>query len=366
MKLHLYICWSVWNGHLLQINVLFENWNTVMASGSDSEMFITQSRYSLPDNVPASNVDTDVMLSDILDLQNEQPNIVSPNFDVRLEMFSDISDAELIHATQEVEEQLVGRFKTPLQEADLNKMVKDSLSSKTLSKSKWAVNVFKQWQEERKKQAALDNSIRSFEGDIITMTNDVLNEALGYFVAEVTNKDGNEYRPNTIYELIISIQHFLRNNGRFVRFLDDAEFQSMRQILDAKMKNPSRQGIGANKRQADVITEEQENILWENGILGSDNPEQLLDTLIFQLGLNFALRAGQEHRNLRHGSLSQVQVKTDLKGKKYLEYAEDVSKTNTGGLAHRKVQQKVTRAYENNDTSQRCPVRIYEKYISLR
>ncbi|ESO94448.1 hypothetical protein LOTGIDRAFT_161138 [Lottia gigantea] len=131
------------------------------------------------------------------------------------------------------------------------------------------------------------------------------------------------------------------------------------------MKELSRLGLGINTKKSEVITVEQEEILWSKGLLGESNPQQLLDTLLFLFGLHFALRAAQEHRNLRFGMNTQLSVKYDLEGKKYLQYIEDVSKTNQGGLDYRKVSPKMTRAYENSNPL-RCPVRLYEKYIALR
>lgn len=76
------------------------------------------------------------------------------------------------------------------------------------------------------------------------------------------------------------------------------------------MKELSKLGLGINKKQVLIITEEQENILWERNILDSANAQQLLDTMVYMVGLNFALRAGQEHRNLRIGEHSQLILKT--------------------------------------------------------
>ena len=53
------------------------------------------------------------------------------------------------------------------------------------------------------------------------MTNKELGEALSYFIVEVRNESGKEYRPNTIYEIIIAVQHHLRASGKFVNFPDD-------------------------------------------------------------------------------------------------------------------------------------------------
>ena len=201
---------------------------------------------------------------------------------------------------------------------------------------------------------------------LLEIPNDTLNDLLCYFVAEVRNKSGEEYRPNTLYELVVAIQHYIRQSGKFVSFLDDKCFEGMRKVVDAKMKELSSKGLGIDKKTADVITEDQEEVMWKKGILGTDTPQKLLDTLIYQLGLHFVLRAGQEHRNLRVGKLSQINVVCDNNGSKYLEYHEDVSKTNRGGLKHRKMAPKITRAYENTTMPERCPVKIYEKYMSLR
>ena len=57
----------------------------------------------------------------------------------------------------------------------------------------------------------------------------------------------------------------------------------------------------------------------EHGYLGNGNPEILRNTLVWAFGLNFALRAGQEHRNIRMKN-SQLSVGTDEDGKQYLEY----------------------------------------------
>jgi hypothetical protein len=83
--------------------------------------------------------------------------------------------------------------------------------------------------------------------------------------------------------------------------MDDKSFDGMRRILDSKMKELSSRGLGIERRRAEVISEEQEDIMWSKGILGTDSPQKLLDTLVYLLGLHFALRAGQEHRNLIAG-----------------------------------------------------------------
>ena len=129
------------------------------------------------------------------------------------------------------------------------------------------------------------------------------------------------------------------------------------------MKQRASAGVGVDVKQAKIISESDENYLREHGYLGNGNPEILSNTLVWVLGLNFALRAGQEHRNLRMKNC-QLSVGIDEDGKQYLEYKEDFSKTNSGGLAHNHLKRKTVRAYKNNDQPERCPVRLYKEYMA--
>ena len=79
-------------------------------------------------------------------------------------------------------------------------------------------------------------------------------------------------------------------------------------------------------------------------------------------GFKFCSQAGQEHRNLYKNEKLSVGIDED--GKQYLEYKEDVSKTNNGGLAHAHLKRKTVSPYESNDEPERCPVRLYKEYMA--
>ena len=193
------------------------------------------------------------------------------------------------------------------------------------------------------------------------MNNTELNFILSVFILSLKKADGNDYTADSLFSLTCALQRHLELNGRPVSLLDGPEFQKLRNTLDNAMQDRTRAGIGINKRQAGVITIEQEAELWERGILGSDNPEKLLRTVFWIIGLHFGLRGGDEHRNLTR---MNFKIEQDSDKRKYLLYTETVSKTYRGGIKHRRVDPHTAKAYENFDNEQRCPVKIFEKYIS--
>lgn len=129
------------------------------------------------------------------------------------------------------------------------------------------------------------------------------------------------------------------------------------------MKESASNGLGLTKKQGEIITLEEEEQLWDEGVLGDSNPQQLLDTTVYLIGIHFALRGGSEHWGLRAENSQIVKGKERRTGWEYSEYREDVSKTNAGGLKDRKQQRKITRAYENMGDKKRCIVRLYVRKI---
>ena len=145
-------------------------------------------------------------------------------------------------------------------------------------------------------------------------------------------------------------------------------FTDFNRVLDAVMQERATQCIGTIRRQADVISMEFENNLWDTNVLGEDTPDKLKSTVLFLLGVNSALRAGDEHYAIRRpgGCVpSQLSFEQNSAGIRCLVYREDtVTKTNRGGLRDMKKDRKIVWIKPNSNVN-RWPVRLIEKYIKL-
>lgn len=147
--------------------------------------------------------------------------------------------------------------------------------------------------------------------------------------------------------------------------MDDPDFVRLQFTLDNVMKAHAKQGLG-QKKSAQIISVTDEEKMWNDGILGESNPDQLRDTVMYLLGINLALRGGEEHRSFRcPGHNSQLQILMDSKGQKYLQYDQDFKhKTNQGGLMSHVSKLKSIKVYRSTDMM-RNVVRLYKKYVKL-
>ena len=109
-----------------------------------------------------------------------------------------------------------------------------------------------------------------------------------------------------------------------------------------------------------IITKEEENELWESGILGlATSPKALLRAVFFYNGKNFCLRGGTEHRDLK---LSQFTRCSDPDN--HYIYTENSSKNRQGGFAQLRIENKVVPIFANSSIGDRCHVHILDTYIS--
>ena len=250
------------------------------------------------------------------------------------------------------------RFGLPKTDAEIVHARQTAIPAKTMQDTKYCVGVFEEW---RKYRITTGAHIK----ELTNMTKAELQHWLIRFVLEVRKQNGDVYPPSTLHHLCSGIMRHLRWSGRpELDIFKDVEFCDFRGTLDAEMKRLQEQGVGSVKRQAEILTEADEETLWEKGLLGDSTPQSLVDTMVFYIGYYFALRSGKEHRQLRR-SPSQIQIVEHPGERPFLRYTEDISKNHPGGLKGRNIKPKIVVQHANLDNPQRCFVRLFKLYVSL-
>ena len=75
---------------------------------------------------------------------------------------------------------------------------------------------------------------------------------------------------------------FLRTNGRpEIDVFKQGAYAEFRLTLDAEMKRLQQTGLGSTKRQAEPLTEAEEEFLWTSGVLGDLTLRALFNTVFF-------------------------------------------------------------------------------------
>ena len=83
---------------------------------------------------------------------------------------------------------------------------------------------------------------------------------LTHVIHEIRKKCGGEYTPNTQHHICCGLMRQLRLSGHpNIDFLKDPHFSEFHASLGAEMKRLQGDRIGSKKKQAEVLTREEEN-----------------------------------------------------------------------------------------------------------
>ena len=249
------------------------------------------------------------------------------------------------------------RFGRPTTSEELEKSSKGFLPKNTEKNDLWAMRVFQEWVQNR--NAETDKKDHCPEGVLNTDDAEVLAKWLSLFVMEVRKKDGTEYPPATIHLLLCGLQRIMRrqNSHPFDIFAKkDVRFRAFRGTMESVFHNLHCKGVGANSKHVQVISEEEEELLWENRIMGCHSPRALVRAVFYLNGKNFCLRGGEEHRELKF-----VQLKRNID---HWTYTEHGSKNYRGGFGDLNRKNKVVKQFPVPDAGDRCHVKLLDLYVS--
>ena len=255
-------------------------------------------------------------------------------------------------------------FAEPKSDEEVIQARESAIPSKTRQDTAYCVRLWDAWANFRNQRPGTSSSYVPSLPNIADNPS-ALQYWLSRFCLEARKKDGSEFPPDTLHHLICGLMRHIRLNGNpSLDVFNDQDFAQFRQTLDSEMKRLQKLGLGSSRKQAEPLTESEEEILWQKGYLGDHSPDALVTTMVFMCGLYFALRSGSEHRSLRHKP-SQITLFEPPGQRAYLCYVEDVSKNRQGGLKCRKVKPKVVYHHANVDNPERCFVRLYKLYTRV-
>ncbi|KAJ8711642.1 hypothetical protein PYW08_008596 [Mythimna loreyi] len=229
----------------------------------------------------------------------------------------------------------------------------------------FGVNAWKQWV--MTKNAEIEKSSirrKPFKSEILQLTADELNYSLCLFVKEVRKPNGSEYAPDTIYYLVLGIQQYLFENGRIDNIFTDPYYEKFTDCLDEVARKFS---VLYNDSQY-IVTRVEEEHLWESKQLGAHSPHVLLSTLMFFNTKHFNLVTVEEHMQLSFSHIMKHWKRNpNQPGQAKIPGSRNVLLRfypPQSALEANSRKKKVYEQQENEENPLRCPVKLYEFYIS--
>ena len=211
-------------------------------------------------------------------------------------------------------------FARPKTQEEIGQAKKSSIPATTMKDTRYCVGVWNEWRNYR---------MDAFGEDIAALK-DLEVEKLATCLSNLFLMSGKRMEWSFLQIHSITLSAGVTGKAS-IDIFKVGEFAEFRACLDAEMKRLQRNGLGSQTKKAEPLSEEEEEMLWSKGIIGKHSPQSLVDTVLFMSGLYFALRSGQEHRQLR-AEPCQIILHERPGERPYLEYEKDISKNRSGGL----------------------------------
>ena len=247
------------------------------------------------------------------------------------------------------------RFSDTISKEELKKMSRGFVPENTAKNTKWAITVFSSWLESRNRCTGESTPTDFLDGCFSTEDSKVeLDRVLSLFVVEAKKQDESSYPAKTVYHLLSGILRHMRSIRSKFFGPEGWCIKKLHGTMDTHALR--QQGIGAKVNHAKIITSEEEDLMWERGVMGNTAPLALLRAVFYYNGKKFLLRGGAEHRGLK---FSQLQCTFNA----YI-YTENGLKNRSGGLAQLRVENKIIPSYVVPDAGERCHVVLLDLYFS--
>ncbi|XP_068431806.1 uncharacterized protein [Clinocottus analis] len=238
-------------------------------------------------------------------------------------------------------------------------------------KSQCGVDAWKRWIQWRGTQTNLISSdALALDEDVLRCSASELSAGLCRFISEVTQPDGEPHSADGLFYLCLSIQQYLLDSGRQGNIFSDLTYNEFATKFTNILKGfkPSAAGGGY------IHSRVEEGFLWDCRQLGAYSPIVLLNTLLFFCCKYFGFTTVEQHRQLSFAHVMRC-TKTNPNNTKtsFLRFYPPSSMTDAetdadGVPAKRRKRDRSEGDFlemvENTENPLRCPVRLYEFYLS--
>ena len=229
---------------------------------------------------------------------------------------------------------------------EMRKFIEDSVNINTKRKVDGAVKKFRDWLKEDQDCTCL----------IEELVPDELNIYIGTWIKNLKKENSEEYEPDSITGFFRNVNTHLQNVGYDEDLLESPTFLMARQMVASKRKQLKGKGLGNKPNRCEAFTEEEENKLWELGLLGNETAESVQNTMWFFVTKCLGFRGRDESRKLKWGDLK---LREDHAGVKFLEWIKERgTKTRDGNTGH--TREFNPKLFENAKNKDRCPIAFYE------
>ena len=175
----------------------------------------------------------------------------------------------------------------PALEKPVNEFIQEQENKNTLSKTRRDIAIFMAFLKERNEKRKLEE-----------IPPEHLNHILREFIITVKRKGGDEFEPSSLRGFLCSFDRHLKAFKYPKNLIEDLEFEQILKALKARRRQLKKEGKGNTPNAAEVITDEEVNILYMKNLLGITSAQVLLNTLWFMNSIHFGLRGCDEHRQM--------------------------------------------------------------------
>uniref|UniRef100_A0A8C2BT03 Si:ch211-173p18.3 n=2 Tax=Cyprinus carpio TaxID=7962 RepID=A0A8C2BT03_CYPCA len=234
----------------------------------------------------------------------------------------------------------------------------------------YGVKAWKKWVRWRSTQPNMESlkfgsRSMTLKEDLLKCCTAELSYGLCKFISEVRRPNGEKYSPDSIFYLCLGIQQYLFENNRMENIFADVFYAK----FCHEMSNILRGWKPTILPSGYVHSRVEEYHLWDCKQLGAFSPGVLLNTLLYFFTKYFSYKTVEQHRRLSFGHIKRYSRGQANNKVSFLRFYPPKEDESTDGVPVKKKKkegerQRVLKIRQNSENPLRCPVRLYEFYLS--